>query len=320
MEQNYPIEDTAFKVAGQFFGDELLPQFGIKGSLRYAVPTESIQLDIHRMYQDFNYFMEDGTLLHLEFESDAITTEDLRRFRQYEATLSRTYKTEVNTYVVCSAKTKNPMNKLKCGFNIYRVKVVRLKNEDADEVFRKVLSKQKKGRALTRGDLLRTVLTPLMSGRCSVKERILNTCRVLKQEEVRLTKEDLDQLQAVMYAFAVKFLNKADLDEVKEALRMTILGEMIWNDGFQGGFKDGFQGGFKDGFRGGELQQLISLICKKLRKGQDTCQIADAVEEDFSYVEEICETAKKYAPDYDAEKVYKEIQSKTEKVILQETE
>ena len=36
-----------------------------------------------------------GKILHLEFESDNITKDDLRRFRVYEAILSYQYKREV---------------------------------------------------------------------------------------------------------------------------------------------------------------------------------------------------------------------------------
>ena len=80
MEQNYPIEDSAFKTAGQFFGDELLPYLGIKGSLKYAVPTETIQLDIRRMYQDFNYFMEEKKNLDQgRFFTGGSDTADVRK-------------------------------------------------------------------------------------------------------------------------------------------------------------------------------------------------------------------------------------------------
>ncbi len=42
-----------------------------------------------------------------------------------------------------------------------------------------------------------------------------------------------------LYAFACKFLEKADLVEIKEALGMTVLGEMIWNDGRTEGIAKG---------------------------------------------------------------------------------
>lgn len=43
------------------------------------------------MYEDYNFIMKDNRWYHLEFESDSITKDDLKRFREYEAIISRTY-------------------------------------------------------------------------------------------------------------------------------------------------------------------------------------------------------------------------------------
>ncbi len=294
MEKKFPLEDVALKTAAQYFGDELLPYLGIREKLKYVAPTESIHLEVREMYQDFNYVMEDGSWLHLEFESDSIKTEDLRRFREYEATTSRIHKVEVNTCVVCSSSVKNLRTQLKSGLNTYRVRVVRLKDKNADKLFEKLLRKQKKGLPLEKEEKLQLVLTPLMGGELSEKERITYICRILRQEENK-DKEEMGKLQAVMYAFAVKFLSKAELDEVKEAMKMTILGEMLWEDALM------------EGMETGDLRRIVLQICKKLRKNQSKEEIADALEEDVSYIESICKVAEKYAPDYDEEKVCKEL-------------
>ena len=42
-------------------------------------------------------------------------------------------------------------------------------------------------------------------------------------------------MEAILYAFAVKFLGKNDLEIIKEAIAMTELGEMIWDDGVEQG-------------------------------------------------------------------------------------
>ncbi len=84
-------EDLALKTAAQYFGEELLPLLGITSEVRYAAPTENVRLEARQMYQDFNYITSGGTWIHLEFESDSITREDLRRFREYEAATSRTF-------------------------------------------------------------------------------------------------------------------------------------------------------------------------------------------------------------------------------------
>ena len=50
--------------------------------------------------------------------------------------------------------------------------------------------------------------------------------------------------------------------------------------------------------------QSILLICKKLAKQKSVEEIADAIESDVSFVRVICDIAKNFAPDYDAEKIW----------------
>ena len=68
--------------------------------------------------------------------------------------------------------------------------------------------------------------------------------------------------------------------------------------------------GLAEGRAEGRMQEQISLICKKIMKGQSMEQIADALEEDISYIENICKVAEKYAPMYDVGKIYQEICSR----------
>lgn len=131
-------EDLALKTAAHYFGEELLPALGISGIVEYIAPTETVKLEARQMYQDFNYVMEDRSWSHLEFESDSVTDEDLRRFREYEAAVSRKFGVEVVTYVICSSKVKCLKAQLKVGINTYRVKIVRLKGRNADLLFRRL--------------------------------------------------------------------------------------------------------------------------------------------------------------------------------------
>ena len=65
------LEYLALKSAIDYFGDEL------------------IQLETRHMYEDFLYEMENGNWYHFEFESDPLTVDDLKRFREYEASTAR---------------------------------------------------------------------------------------------------------------------------------------------------------------------------------------------------------------------------------------
>ena len=56
------------------------------------------------------------------------------------------------------------------------------------------------------------------------------------------------------------------------------------------------------------------MVCKKLTKGKDVSQIATDLDEDESHIQEICNIAQKFAPDYDAEKIFEEL-SKSKELV-----
>ena len=231
------LEDMAMKTAAQYFGEELLGFFGIPGKVQRTAPTESIHLDARQMYEDFNFEMENGEWYHFEFESDRICISDLKRFWEYEAATSRTYNVSVTTYVICSASVKKPLSELREGINIYRVKIVMLKDLDADELFQRI--SQKTSGEIEKRDLLPIILSPLMAGRIPSKERIKKGVGYLRETYSKISKEELKKMQAVMYALAVKLLSESELEEIKEAIAMTKLGQMLVEDGIEQGILEG---------------------------------------------------------------------------------
>lgn len=232
--KRYPWEDRALKAAAQFMGKELLPFLGVKCAIKRVAPTEQIYLQTEAFSEDFNYELLEGGLLHLEFESDVITKEDLRRFRVYEALLSYQYKTAVTTCVICTAAAKNIPNELKEGINSYRVQIVRLKNWNADEIISALEVKQR-NMSLEREELLRLILTPLMGGKMPQPERIRRSFQLLREEQKIRKTSGLSQMQAVLYALAEKFLSVGEMQKIKEEIHMTRLGQMIFDDGLEEG-------------------------------------------------------------------------------------
>ncbi len=234
--KSQPLEDRALKDAARLFGEELLPLLGIKEKVKGIAPTEQVYLNPKDFMQDFNYEMEDGSWIHLEFESDSLKIADLRRFRTYEAIISQYYKVSVTTYVLCSSNVKELKNKLQEGINTYRVKVVRMKDKNANRTIQTLERKQKKTQ-LKRLDLLKLLLTPLMGGTMPQQERITRAIRLLQQERPHLKAEEQVQMEAILYTLAQKFLTTTELKKIKEMINMTILGEMILQDGIEKGKK-----------------------------------------------------------------------------------
>lgn len=61
------------------------------------------------------------------------------------------------------------------------------------------------------------------------------------------------------------------------------------------------------GIQQGAVRKLIEQVCKKLSKGCSVEEIADIFEEDEAVVKKIADIAEKYAPEYDANKIYKDM-------------
>lgn len=78
-------------------------------------------------------------------------------------------------------------------------------------------------------------------------------------------------------------------------------------EGIAEGIAEGKAEGRAEGEAEGKMKERISLVSKKLKKGKTLEQIAEDLEEEISAVEPIYNAAKKFAPEYDPEAVYRQI-------------
>lgn len=170
---------------------------------------------------------------------------DLRRFREYEAYVSMVYQVPVITTVLCSSKVKRIRSKLKQGINTYHVEVIQLRQMDGDKVLRELKRNVKKKKELTRDDLVPLLLTPLMSGETTVYERIVRGFRILRKAQGSLEAEEMKKMQAILYTFACKFLTEEEVKKIKEEMDMTLLGQLLVEDGWNRGIKEGIEKGIK---------------------------------------------------------------------------
>ncbi|MBD5395918.1 MAG: hypothetical protein HDR71_17040 [Lachnospiraceae bacterium] len=79
--------------------------------------------------------------------------------------------------------------------------------------------------------------------------------------------------------------------------------ELAYKSGEEAGIEQGRQSGKAIG----EKLKLIRQICKKVEKGQNPEEIAQALEEEIETVLPIYKLAASSAPEYDCEKIYKEL-------------
>ena len=161
--------------------------------------------------------------------------------------------------MICSSTVKEIRFELNTGYNTYRIIPVRLKDRDSDELFARLFEKQKQGVKPKRADLVPLLLATLMSGNTDQKERIILANRLIT-ESGTISESDMVRMQAVLYTLANKFLSKDDLNQVKEALFMTPLGQMLVNDGIEKGIEKGMEMGMEKGIKKGIEKGAGALI------------------------------------------------------------
>jgi hypothetical protein len=147
-------------------------------------------------------------------------------------------------------------------------------------------------------------------------KELLEACRPLFEyswliDKIRQYLKTMERENAVNCAIdevPEDFVLKPFLKEKKAEVFSMLLTEYNEEEVMELFRADGERKGRKEGEKIGDEKRLIGMICKKLRKGKDISTIADEVEEEVDVITPIVEAAKKYAPDYDVDVIYEELQ------------
>lgn len=258
------------------FAEEGLKFFGIDKKVKDTGSTEIVVLEIKNMLMDYTFLMEDDTYIHFEFQTSDKGVSDLRRFRTYEALLNFQTGRDVVTYVVYSGDIKNPSSGYESGINTYRVNAISMANKDGDKIFNDIIEKMKQGEELNKQDIISLTFTPIMGGKLSKSDKIINAIRVVKD----IDKEYRYDVESILYAFASKFLEGKDLEKVKEEIKMTELGRSLIEEGLAKGIVEG------------ENKKTIEIVKNAIKKGMDNSIISDLTGLSIEEIEAIRKTLK----------------------------
>ena len=212
---NAKHEDVIMKMGVDYFRDTILKSLGIDYEFVDVGSTELVELTIHSMYMDFTLLTKEGFYIHIEFQTTDKGESDLRRFLAYDAVYSHKTGKNVITYVIYSGGIQSVKAELNMGLFTYRIQPVYLKAKNAEEVFDRM------------------------------KEKI-RTAIILAKGGADLTAE---KTTAMLYTLADKFLDNADLDEIKEVVVMTRIGQMLLDEGIERGIERGMERGMEQGMQ-----------------------------------------------------------------------
>ena len=123
-----------------------------------------------------------------------------------------------------------------------------------------------------------------MSGKRSRKEKIKEAILYAKQGDT----ETAEKTIAILYTLADKFLKGMELQEIKEVVAMTRLGQMIYEDGVEKGLEQGIEKGRQEGLEKGLEQGMdrMSVLTARLLKEKRLDDLQRATE-DKGYCEQL---------------------------------
>ncbi|MBN1044137.1 hypothetical protein DVW08_01965 [Clostridium botulinum] len=273
-------EDMIMKRAMDIFAEDGLKFFGINKKVKDTGSTEIVVLEIKNMFMDYTFLMEDDTYIHFEFQTTNKGVTDLRRFRTYEALLNMQTGKDVVTYVVYSGDIKNPLSGYESGINSYRVNAISMANKDGDKIFNDIIDKMKSGEELSKQDIIALTFTPIMGGKLSKGDKIVNAIRVVKD----IDKDYRYDVESILYAFANKFLSGKDLEKVREEIKMTELGKSL--------IEEGMEKGKSEGIIEGENKKTIEIVKNAIKQGLDNIIISNLTGLSNEEIEAIRKTLK----------------------------
>ncbi|MDO4470905.1 MAG: hypothetical protein Q4C84_13790, partial [Bacillota bacterium] len=90
---------------------------------------------------------------------------------------------------------------------------------------------------------------------------------------------------------AEKFLENVEMNEIREMMRMTRLGQMLREEGREEG----------------EYKKIISIVLRKIEKNCTVSEVADMLEENEEVGQKIYDIAVSQESECDVEQIYREL-------------
>lgn len=149
-----------------------------------------------------------------------------------------------------------------------------MKGYRVEEVFDNITHKLEHSIPLAKEDLVPLTFCPLMDGDLPQMRRIQKALHIVHESEHLVS--DTDKIEAVIYAMASKFLNPTELNQIKEEIKMTELGTLIYNDGITDGIEREALDNAKNLLLNGASFELVRKSILNI-SDEDLCKIYDEV-------------------------------------------
>lgn len=247
-------KDIALKIVADALRGDILSRFGIHlPPIVAALPAEMPRLEVRSEATDLLFLLEDGSILHLEFQTK-LTAGDLDRFFAYHVAVYLRYHRSVTTVVFYGAgvtEAPDTVETSQCNFRLVNVFVG---NEDGEAVLERLREKAAQGTPLTRADQVDLIFSPLMRQGRALAEILPEAARLT----VSLPREDRELTVGALLGLAYHNVEWDVIAAILEELGMQSVLERYIEHRLLQAQEQGLARGLEQGLEQGRTEGLVA--------------------------------------------------------------
>lgn len=203
------LEDKLMKQISKKEINILLERLGIPIKIAKRINGELIFGNIERR-TDFLGLTENDELINIEFQSIPVNEDDIERFGEYTS-LIRIIEKKYTYPIVISTPQLNPcvdFDHFINEFTVLKIKVFTLKDENGDEVQKKLLNKIENKEEFDEKDIIDFVLSPLMSSKRRIEDVIQVNVNAIRK--IKTCRKNIDFIESMTILEVNQFVNDED--------------------------------------------------------------------------------------------------------------
>ncbi len=209
------------------------------------------------------FLLEDGSAAILDYESSYKKRNKLKYMDYIVRVLQRQLEetgiyVKVRMIVIYTADVVSETTEsiLDVGSLVLVIQQAFLSDIDSEKVFRLIKQKVQEQEVLTEEDKMQLILYPLtFRGNKKKQDAIERAVNLV--EKMQGNSEDTTYILSGLLAFSDKVINYDMAEKIRRQIRMTKVGTMIFNDGFESGYEAATYAYVKDSLQDGFSKERI---------------------------------------------------------------
>ena len=243
----YQNKDITSKLMAETLKGKSLAAFGLPElKIVDILPTNLPVIESNELRLDNLFLLSDGSLAIIDYES-SFSRENFVKYLNYIARVIRRFAirrelkdlNQLKMVVIYTADVERAEERYDLGGLILVVESAYLIHLDGSQIYDRLKNKIDAGEKLTEEELMELMILPLtVKGKKRKQETIekaVNLGKRLPDREGQL------KVIAGILTFTDKIIDRVDAKKLEEEMQMTLVGQMLMEEGYQRGKEKGIQ-------------------------------------------------------------------------------